>query len=332
MYWAKVSLVLGVVLAAGPAHADAEDDPILAVDSVSMTVGDMATSLRFYEGVLGFEKTSDVEVEGPAYARLDNLPAPRMRVVRLRLGDEHLELVEFRAPKGRPAPVTRSNDPRFQHVAIVVSDMDQAFAKLRGTDMRFISPEPQRLPDSSPETAGVRAFDFTDPDGHPLELLQFPEGKGNPRWFEPSGRLFLGIDHTTITTRNSEEAVHFYRDLLGMRVSSRSERYGPEEERLANVFGARVRLTQLRAESGPGIELLEYLTPRDDETSTSERPNDLGYEETRLVARDATAALRRVQAFERSSPVVELPDGKLGFGKAAELRDPDGHAVVVIER
>ena len=30
-----------------------------------------------------------------------------------------------------------------------------------------------------------------------------------------------------------------------------------------NVFGARLRITTLRAAAGPAVELLEYLTPRD---------------------------------------------------------------------
>ena len=44
-----------------------------------------------------------------------------------------------------------------------------------------------------------------------------------------------------------------------MRVAGESENYGPEQERLNNVFGAHLRITALRAASGPGIELLEYL-------------------------------------------------------------------------
>ncbi len=41
-----------------------------------------------------------------------------------------------------------------------------------------------------------------------------------------------------------------------------SENHGLEQERLNNVFGARLRITALRAARGPGVELLEYLAPR----------------------------------------------------------------------
>ena len=51
-----------------------------------------------------------------------------MRVVRMKLGDEFIELTEYLAPRGRAFPIdSRSNDRWFQHVAIIVSDMDKAY-------------------------------------------------------------------------------------------------------------------------------------------------------------------------------------------------------------
>ena len=38
----------------------------------------------------------------------------------------------------------------------------------------------------------------------------------------------------------------------GMRVAGESENYGDEQEHLNNVFGARLRITGLRALRGPG--------------------------------------------------------------------------------
>jgi catechol 2,3-dioxygenase-like lactoylglutathione lyase family enzyme len=62
---------------------------------------------------------------------------------------------------------------------------------------------------------------------------------------------------------DTERSLSCYRHTLGLRVVGGSENYGPEQERLNNVFGARLRITTLRAAAGPGIEFLEYLTPRD---------------------------------------------------------------------
>jgi catechol 2,3-dioxygenase-like lactoylglutathione lyase family enzyme len=105
---------------------------VTAVEAVGVTVADMDRSLEFYTKVLSFEKVSDVEVWGSEYEQLQGVFGLRMRVVRLRLGGEFLELSEYLAPKGRPIPLdSRSNDRWFQHVAIIVSDMDRAYDWLR---------------------------------------------------------------------------------------------------------------------------------------------------------------------------------------------------------
>ena len=102
------------------------------VGAIGMTVSDMDTAVEFYSTILSFEKVSDVEVTGEDYERLQGVFGLRMRVVRLKLGDEFIELTEYLAPKGRPVPVdSRSNDRWFQHIAIITSDMDRAYAKLR---------------------------------------------------------------------------------------------------------------------------------------------------------------------------------------------------------
>src|SRR5213594_2763927 len=106
-----------------------------------------------------------------------------MRVVGMRLGDERIELMEYLTPRGRPIPAdSRSHDRWFQHIAIVVSDMDRAYARLREHRVAHASSGPQRLPDWNPNAGGIRAFYFKDPDGHTLEVLSFPPGKGHPRW------------------------------------------------------------------------------------------------------------------------------------------------------
>jgi hypothetical protein len=102
------------------------------VDAVGMTVSDLDRSLEFFTKVLSFEKVSDVEVWGSEYERLRGIFGLRMRVARMKLGDEFVELTEYLVPKGRPIPLeSRSNDHWFQHIAIVVSDMDKAYQHLR---------------------------------------------------------------------------------------------------------------------------------------------------------------------------------------------------------
>jgi catechol 2,3-dioxygenase-like lactoylglutathione lyase family enzyme len=327
----RPALAVGLLALALAAAAEAR--PLAAaVESVGFTVADVERSARFFTEVLAFEPVADVEASGEAWERLQGLFNVRMRVVRLRLGEERLELTEYLAPAGRPIPAdARSNDRSFQHVAIVVSDLDAAYRRLRAHRVAHVSAGPQRLPDWNPAAGGIRAFYFRDPDGHVLELIEFPPGKGDPRWQRRDGRLFLGIDHTAIVVADTEASLAFYRDLLGLRVAGTSENHGPEQERLNGVFAVRLRITALRAAAGPGIELLEYLTPRDGRPMPPDlRASDLLHWQTRLLTADAAGAegrLRRARALFVSPGTVGLPEPALGFRAGLTVRDPDGHAI-----
>jgi catechol 2,3-dioxygenase-like lactoylglutathione lyase family enzyme len=338
-YRAAAVLTLLAILAVQPAQAQQRPVLVDGVDAIGITVSDMDRAVAFYSNVLTFEKVSDTEVAGENYEHLEGVFGLRMRVVRMRLGDEYIELTEYLAPKGRPIPVdSRSNDRWFQHIAIIVSDMDRAYARLRENKVEFASSGPQRLPDWNKNAAGISAFYFKDPDEHPVEVLQFPRGKGLEKWHRPhsSDKLFLGIDHTAIVVWDTDASVKFYRDLLGMRVAGESENYGTEQEHLNNVFGAHLRITALRGNAGPGIELLEYLAPRDGRPFPSdEHASDVVHRQTVLLTREADAAARALYASKTSfvsSSVVVNQTGQLGFSKAFLVRDPDGHAIEIEEK
>jgi catechol 2,3-dioxygenase-like lactoylglutathione lyase family enzyme len=257
-------------------------------------------------------------------------------VARLKLGDESIELMQFLAPEGRAYPGdARSNDRSFQHVAIIVSDMVKAYARLRQHNVRHASSAPQRLPDWNPNAGGIEAFYFKDPDGHPLEILRFPEGKGAAKWHDTS-RLFLGIDHTAIVIGATAASASFYGGALGMTKAGESENYGTEQEHLNNVFGARLRITAMRTPAGPGVEFLEYLAPAGGRPAPADlAANDLAAVTTVFVSDDAAAdatALRRA-GYEWVSPgAVDMNDRSLGYAKAATIEDPDGHFIRLVQK
>ena len=315
---------------------DFAQSPQVAVESVGMTVSDMDHSVAFYSA-LAFQKVSDVEVLGEQYEHLEGVFGARMRIVRMQLGNEYLDLTQYLAPPGRPIPTdSRSNDLWFQHAAIVVRDMDQAFEKLRQLKVQFVSTGPQTLPVSIKAAAGIKAFYFRDPDQHNLEIIYFPPGKGDPRWQEKTDKLFLGIDHTAIGISNTDASLKFYRDLLGLRKAGESENFGTEQEHLNQVFGAHLRITGMRAASGPGIEFLEYLTPRDGRSSPPDvHANDIVHWQTMIAANDLDALaskLRDAHVRFVSPGVVAVPRDKVGFSEGALISDPDGHTVLLIEK
>jgi len=331
--WICAAWMSIAILCLWPARLTAQTDapPLAAeVESIGLVVGDIDRSVEFYSRVLSFRQTSDVEIAGPEYERLYGVFGLRMRVVRMTLGDEAITLTEYLVPKGRPVPAdSRSNDRWFQHFAIITSDMDRAYRRLREHKVEHASTGPQRLPDWNPNAGGIRAFYFKDPDGHPLEILQFPPGKGNDKWHRPGDRLFLGIDHTAIVVNDTEASLAFYRDQLGMKVAGESENFGDEQEHLNNVFGARLRITALRAATGPGIELLEYLSPRTGRTFPGPlMPNDLAGTQVRIVVRGVEQlepGLRLAKRNWVSPGAVALMTNDLDAAAGLTLRDPDGH-------
>ena len=339
------TLLLALATLVVPARAQPQATPkdrarapiVSGVDAVGMTVADMDRALEFFSNVLSFEKVSDVEVAGEAYEHLEGVFGLCMRVARMRLGDEAIELTEFLAPRGRAAPAdSRSQDHWFQHIAIIVSDMDRAYQWLRRNKVEHASSGPQLLPEWNTNAAGIRAFYFKDPDGDVLEILQFPPGKGEAKWHQPTDKLFLGIDHTAIVVGDTDVSLGFYRDVLGFAVVGESENYGTEQEHLNNVFGAHLRITSLRAASGPGIEFLEYLSPRDGRPiPADEHANDLVHWQTELTTTDAdagAASMRAARVPFVCPGVVALPGATLGFEKGVTVRDPDGHVMQLIER
>ena len=306
------------------------------VAQVSVVVSDMDRSIDFYSNVLTFDKVSDVEASGADIERFEGLFGVRLRVVRMRLGDEFLELTEFLTPRGRPIPAdSHSNDRWFQHIAIITNDMGRAYQRLREHKLRYASSSPQVLPAYITNAAGIRAFYFRDPDDHFLEILQFPPDKGDTKWHRAGDRLFLGIDHTAIVVGDTEASLKFYRDTLGMHIAGESENYGTEQEHLNNVFGAHLRITSLRCAAGPGIELLEYLTPRDGRAMpTDSRTDDLWSWQTTLVTHDEEATahallLGSVSGVSSGPRVQSAPD--LGFTKGLLVRDPDGHLIRIAD-
>jgi catechol 2,3-dioxygenase-like lactoylglutathione lyase family enzyme len=333
----RVLILLLLILGFCSSPAFARQPIVKSVEAVGMTVSDMDRSIEFFSKVLSFEKVLEVEVAGSEYEQLQGVFGARMRITRMKLGDEFIELTEYLAPQGRPIPVdSRSNDRWFQHVAIVVSDMDKAYQHLRAHKIRHASTGPQTIPASNKAAAGIRAFYFKDSDGHNLEIIYFPQGKGDPRWQNANGKLFLGIDHTAIVVEDTAKSLKFYRDLLGLKLAGETMNYGTEQEHLNNVAGARLRISGLKAQNGPGIEFLDYLSPKGGRpTPADTRANDLWHWQTVLSTPSAATAASRIR-FARGRLVspgpAAIPEKSLGFIKGFLVRDPDGHGLQLIEK
>ncbi|MEI7035878.1 VOC family protein [Fulvimonas yonginensis] len=293
---------------------------VLRLRRVSRNVGDLARMIAFYCEALDFALVERTVVGTPAWGEMMGLPGARAQMARLRLGAQALELVAF-DPPGRPYPAdSNAADLCFQHLAIVVADMPAAYARLQRHACRPISQGgPQTLP---PDTGGVTAFKFRDPEGHPLELIRFPAGVGAPCWQEAPG-LFLGIDHSAIAVADVEASVAFYAR-LGLHVAGRSHNRGPEQQHLDGLPGADADVVGLVAgqRGPPHLELLGYRTPHGRRLDPPAAANDRVADRLVLAVDDLPVLLDRLRDGGAPWPPA-------GDGEVALLLDPSGHRLLL---
>jgi catechol 2,3-dioxygenase-like lactoylglutathione lyase family enzyme len=311
------------------------------LEMIGFTVADVDRETTFFTKVLPFEKVADFRVTGGEYDKMEGVFNANMRIVHLKLGEQIVELTQYVSPPtGRPIPVpSYSNDAWFEHMAIVVSDMDAGYKILQENNVLQISANPITIPESNVGAAGIRAVKFRDPEGHDLELIYYPAGKGDPSWQKSGNKLFLGIGHTAMTVDSTEKSVAFYRDALGLDVGGVTFNTGATQEVLDDLFNDTCLVTPMVPISPPPhIEFLDYKTPPGGRTMPVDtKANDLWHWQTTLVTKDIQAVtnrLRKAGAQFITPDVVSIPQetqAELGFKKALMVRDPTGHAIRLVE-
>ncbi|HVB89879.1 MAG TPA: VOC family protein [Beijerinckiaceae bacterium] len=285
---------------------------------VDLPVRDLTRMADFYARSLAFV------AEGGAQ-RADDCDFLMMR-----LGRQRIRLLQFDRP-GRPYPAARTSaDTWFQHLAIVVSDMNEAYRRLADAPgVESISQGgPQILP---PNTGRVAAFKFRDPDGHPLELLHFPGGAANAFWSSRGGELFLGFDHSAICVGELDRSLKFYVGLLGLTLSGQTLNSGPEQSRLDALVDPVVDVLALApaAQATPHVELLHYRAPRHGaRPEQAPAPHDVAASRLVFESRDLAGLASRLR--DASAPCVAEETDERGL-LSVLVRDPDDR-LVSIER
>ena len=318
------------------------------IRSIGFTCHNAEVLADFYCTHLGCRRVSTLEINGGGYAELVGLNGSQLKLVRLQLGAEQLELLQVvelgpGLRPGRPFPAdSQSNDLWFQHICIVVADMDAAAAPIQDLieqgQLQTISSAPQTLPSWNKAAGGIQAFKCHDPEGHCLELLQFPAGKGDARWHPPkTPSPFLGIDHSAIANADTPRSYRFYEELLGLRLGGDGINSGPEQDQLDGLQATEVRITSHRCPTGPGVECLNYLHPSGGRAmSADHNAADSAHWQIRLELSDLEAIASRIERFGGaviSRGVIELTNQQalaLGFSRSLQIPDPDGHQLQLV--
>jgi catechol 2,3-dioxygenase-like lactoylglutathione lyase family enzyme len=306
--------------------------PEAEIDRITLVVSDLDGAEDDYVRTLGCSVDQRDDIEASLIGVLCIRPTRGRRSL-LRLGRERIELLEFTDLAGRPYPPdSTSTDLWFQHMAIVVNDMTDAHRRVMANRrFRPISRKgPVRLPDSS---GGATAFKFRDQDGHPLELLAFPQGRVPRAWRDADGAgPFLGVDHTAIAVSHSAVSAEFFGSVFGFSAGPRSENRGPEQDALDDVDDVHVSVTRLAPDlSAPRLELLRYHAGPRRPIPPGTGSNDIvaTHAVVRVGSLDATAAAlaRRGTPLARDHLMILR-----GGIRAALVSGPDGHRFLVEER
>lgn len=145
---------------------------LIGQSHVGITVKDLDASIYFYHDVLGLEigtepsPVFDHESLGAAVG----VPGATLRQVCLILGDTFLELLEYRTPPSSTAAPLLSHNVGASHIGFRVADIHSAKAELEAKGIEFYSDV--NVVDEG-VLAGWRWVYFSDPDGYPLELVEY---------------------------------------------------------------------------------------------------------------------------------------------------------------
>lgn len=262
-----------------------------AIAGFRIVTADLDRLTIFYKAI-GFAigETVPISAAEMAVLELDGGGSRRS----MALSESRVELDCFNR-RGRLYPDgATASDLVFQHLALVADDVHAAWRRAQNAGATPIGRgEPVTLPQSS---GGVTAIKFRDPEGHPLELLEFSPGS-NSAWI---GSGIMGVDHSAISVADIATSRRFYEE-LGLAQGKLTLNRGPTQVALDGLDGVEVDVLAMNPTSAPPhVEMLGYRHPI-----------------ARLHEPFAANDLAATRIFWHSS-------------RDALVRDPDGHLLQLI--
>src|SRR4051812_34106393 len=140
--------------------------PLQAFSHVCIGVTDIERSFDFYKRLFGMDVVFDVELEGDSLATVSGKQDAKGRMIGGLIGGVVVELIDLGdGAAARPGGTHRIG---YTNISFSVTDLDEAYRRVG--ELGF-------TPAQEPvEIAGVRMFFVNDPDGTPIEIIEFPNG------------------------------------------------------------------------------------------------------------------------------------------------------------
>jgi catechol 2,3-dioxygenase-like lactoylglutathione lyase family enzyme len=189
--------ILAAVLVMSSLHAQTQTNvprphlPGLA--HVAFRVSDMERTSAFYESLLGYEEPFSLK-DSNGKITLAFVKVNDLQYVELFQGDAR-------------------SQGQFDHFALYTDDLTAMRAYLSAQKVPIVE-------DIHQGRIGNSFLTIRDPDGHPVEILQYSKTSLTARSqgkFMPAGRVSSHITHVGILVSSVGSAMKFYRDMLGFR-------------------------------------------------------------------------------------------------------------------
>lgn len=137
------------------------------------------------------------------------------------------------------------------------------------------------------------------------------------------------VRHAGITVTDREKALHFYQDLLGLKITKDSQEAGDYIDNMSALKEARVNTIKMAADDGNLIELLVYAShPR--QSDPSREICTIGCTHVAFTVENLDKEYKRLTeaGIVFNSPPQLPPDG---YAKVAFCKDPDGTLIELVE-
>jgi glyoxylase I family protein len=142
--------------------------------------------------------------------------------------------------------------------------------------------------------------------------------------------VLRGLHHTVISTPDLDRALHFYRDLIGLKVLTRGSWDAGWEnaDTIKGLAGTAARWVMLSA-GNSNLEIVQYESPPPDPQDSDRSVHSHGIARIGFEVTEIHVMYKRlVEAGVRFNSV---PQDQGDFGTAVYARDPDGNVVELLE-
>lgn len=314
----------------------------------SIAMSDPDEMLGFYRNLLGMEVMNDFDTATAEPQRqqffktIHAMPQAHIRFVSLKcsqppLPEFALELKKWYAPTPEALPDwQRQNDLGLHIIAFFVDDLNPVYEKVLKAGVTCIS-TPQR-------TTTVGCFKCYDPEGNVIEFIERPANVP-PRPAPPPQSQRQGpplvdrLTHTSIAVKDTEKMLGFYRDLLGLQLTTDHDTLAHEPARqqfYKKIHGmpeTHFRMTRLKAPEAPlatmALELKKWYFPSARPLPNWQRQCDIGLHIVAFRVSNLGLVYEKVgnAGVKTISPPQWVPGGVGCF----KCYDPEGNVVEFLQ-